>query len=758
MDANANRPFVMTCDEVKTPVEDTEAVHPNTQEARGDDAGEGEPTPTADEYGKMPPPEPPARKHGDKLVRIRRTFKVVPEKVKEAKNDEKVDSIAKDEADVFYCKNITMCKRNGKPFCGKGDKCFTKNGVSHGFEDFAMDEAVAMDAKKVATSFADCKAKNPMRCPYHGAAAMSDAFGKILAKHGLGDMKFSIEPVPLTDDDTTYHLEFDCPAELADTVGHDVLKEFGKLPAIDLDPDDDESGAISEKSKTGWVSDFQTDFFDKECAEPSVDACPPDVEKAAIEEATGEKTIGDPDEDVKKDEPPKKDANQPSETEQPKDEGGEKTNEQPPQKKNEKKPDDDGPYALPEWLEKYGENLLKDYDLPNTKENMDALEKIHEKLLNDGDIYYDGTNFLYKNNKQGMAKYDAAMKELAASQQSKTSESKKPITPEEAEPAPLDKDEGLKSSEKAKNKTAELQQEFGTLESPTPKHIQKMAELETLADQIAAAEDFLSETEGIAKKMEDAAAKNPLMAPLAQMAKTNLTNAKTALGDAQVKFSDAVNDVKDMNAAAKKEAAKKAIAYGKEQLGEMIEMFANYLEKNGHNGEESADEFISKEALKVTANATTVDSDAMEAAAAESGFEAAKNRAVNAFKGVEDAVQHWNDAVKKGKTTMDKKTAGSHMDSINSAFVTLMSSCAKVIAKTQVAKEAYEAAVKAKKDAAAKAQKAAAAKAAPKSKKEQTAAMIEKMKKQLESMGNDFNKTVMEKKLKFFQQMYDKMA
>lgn len=716
MDANANRPFVMTCDEVKTPVEDTEAVHPNTQEARGDDAGEGEPTPTADEYGKMPPPEPPARKHGDKLVRIRRTFKVVPEKVKEAKNDEKVDSIAKD-------------------------------------------EAVAMDAKKVATSFADCKAKNPMRCPYHGAAAMSDAFGKILAKHGLGDMKFSIEPVPLTDDDTTYHLEFDCPAELADTVGHDVLKEFGKLPAIDLDPDDDESGAISEKSKTGWVSDFQTDFFDKECAEPSVDACPPDVEKAAIEEATGEKTIGDPDEDVKKDEPPKKDANQPSETEQPKDEGGEKTIGEPDE-------DDDGegesdPSKIKEgftdWWELAngkGSKIFKNkYGLEDlSDEDSDALENdLTDYFVKSGSLDYDDEG-------DPIFKDEESLNQIIDEYKKKVDEPqpKKPITPEEAEPAPLDKDEGLKSSEKAKNKTAELQQEFGTFESPTPEHIQKMAELETLADQIAAAEDFLSETEGIAKKMEEAAAKNPLMAPLAQMAKTNLTNAQTALGDAQVKFSDAVNDVKDMNAAAKKEAAKKAIAYGKAQLGEMIEMFANYLEKNGHNGEETADEFLAIESKKAFGD--VVDKDVYDQIEGETGWNTAKNRAVNAFKGVEDAVQHWNDAVKKGKTTMDKKTAGSHMDAINSAFVTLMSSCAKVIAKTPVAKEAYDAAVKAKADAAAKAQKAAAAKAAPKSKKEQTAAMIEKMKKQLESMGNDFNKTVMEKKLKFFQQMYDKMA
>lgn len=706
MDANANRPFVMTCDEVKTPVEDTEAVHPNTQEARGDDAGEGEPTPTADEYGKMPPPEPPVRKHGDKLVRIRRTFKVVPEKVKEAKNDEKVDSIAKD-------------------------------------------EAVAMDAKKVATSFADCKAKNPMRCPYHGAAAMSDAFGKILAKHGLGDMKFSIEPVPLTDDDTTYHLEFDCPAELADTVGHDVLKEFGKLPAIDLDPDDDKSGAISEKSKTGWVSDFQTDFFDKSCSEPSVDACPPDVEKEAIEEATGEKTIGDPDEDVKKDEPPKKDNN-----------GGGPGEENPPTEEEQKKtePTSKEPNAFNEWLLKDVEGKLNAYGIPNTQENKKALENVLDKLLKDGDILFnsEGNPEHGKNGQKGFLKLDKAMKELAASQQQpKPAESKKPISPEEAEPAPLDKDEGLKSSEKAKNKVAELQQEFGTFESPTPEHIQKMAELETLADQIAAAEDFVEETKQVLLKMNKAVASNPIMAPLAQMANTNLTNAQTALGEAQVKFSDAVNDAKDMNKAAKKDAVEKAIAYGKEQLSEMIEMFANYLEKNGHSGEESADEFLAIESKKAFGD--VVDKDVYDQIEGETGWNTAKNRAVNAFKGVEDAVQHWNDAVKKGKTTMDKKTAGSHMDAINSAFVTLMSSCAKVISKTQTAKEAYDAAVKAKADAAAKAQKAAAAKPTI-SKKEKATQILAKMKKQLDGVSDEFEKKVLEKQIKLYQKKLDKMA
>lgn len=717
MDANANRPFVMTCDEVKTPVEDTEAVHPNTQEARGDDAGEGEPTPTADEYGKMPPPEPPVRKHGDKLVRIHREFKVIPEKVE----DRQTDALAKD-------------------------------------------EAIAMDAKKVATDFKDCKAKNPMRCPYHGAAAMSDAFGKILAKHGLGDMKFSIEPSPQADDDTTYRLDFDCPAELVDTVGHDVLKEFGSLKGIDLDPDDDSSGAIVDKTKSGLESYFMTDFFDKECAEPSVDACPPDVEKAAIEEATGEKTIGDPDEDAKNDEPPKseeeggKKGNEGGENEPPKKEANKPTGKE---KKNKGGLLDPVSQAdLNDWIEKWGNAQLQHYGIEETPDNLKALADITAKEIADGKAA-----FIDAKNSEGKAlkfhdwKDDSAWKEkVKALKPAGGEQPKKPITPEEAEPAPLDKDEGLKSSEKAKNKTAELQQEFGTFESPTPEHIQKMAELETLADQIAAAEDFLSETEGIAKKMEDAAAKNPLMAPLAQMAKTNLTNAQTALGDAQVKFSDAVNDVKDMNKAAKTEAAKKAIAYGKEQLGEMIGMFANYLEKNGHKGDETADEFLAIESKKAFGD--VVDKDVYDQIEGETGWNTAKNRAVNAFKGVEDAVQHWNDAVKKGKTTMDKKTAGSHMDSINSAFVTLMSSCAKVISKTQTAKEAYDAAVKAKADAAAKAEKTAAKakQSAPKSKKEQTAAMIEKMKKQLESMGNDFNKTVMEKKLKFFQQMYDKMA
>ena len=38
------------------------------------------------------------------------------------------------------------------------------------------------------------------------------------------------------------------------------------------------------------------------------------------------------------------------------------------------------------------------------------------------------------------------------------------------------------------------------------------------------------------------------------------------------------------------------------------------------------------------------------------------------------------------------------------------------------------------------------------------AAVVKNIKEQSEVVGNDFNKTVMEKKLKFFQQMYDKMA
>lgn len=241
-----NRPFVMTCDAVDAAVED-ETVHitvpfkveKQDDEPRGDDTGEGEPT---SQVTTDAAPTPPGVKYEGKLIHIVRRIRVVPEKVE----DEAKDALAKD-------------------------------------------EAIAMDKRPVALSAADCTAKNPLRCPYHGAAAMSEKFAEILKKHGLGDMKFSIKPFDDEDaEDKSYVLDFECPEEYAETNGMEALKEFGKLKGIVIDTEDTE-GLIEKTEEDRREALFEVDFFDKDAEDPKTDAGEEATEEAK-EEATPEAT------------------------------------------------------------------------------------------------------------------------------------------------------------------------------------------------------------------------------------------------------------------------------------------------------------------------------------------------------------------------------------------------------------------------------------------------------------------------------------
>lgn len=63
----------------------------------------------------------------------------------------------------------------------------------------AMDEALgsfACDSKGHDTPLENCKAQNPMFCPYHGIAAMKQNFASIMQQHGLMDCGFNVFKKP----------------------------------------------------------------------------------------------------------------------------------------------------------------------------------------------------------------------------------------------------------------------------------------------------------------------------------------------------------------------------------------------------------------------------------------------------------------------------------------------------------------------------------------------------------------------------------
>lgn len=232
-----NLPFIMTYDEVETSPADS--VHPETSEAQepqGDDAGEGEPVVAEDKDFLK------GQKLDNGLIRYTVNFRVKSEKA----DDKDKDALAKD-------------------------------------------EAVALDAREVKTGWEDCKAKEPARCPYHGIAKMTDDFQKILDTLGLGALKsvgFSITKNDTYEGDISYKLVLDCPDEtIATKKAREAIAKFGHIGYVRYDDDDEKSDAIVEKSDTGWEMSFETDFLDKDCEDPSKEACSPKVEEVAKEEA-----------------------------------------------------------------------------------------------------------------------------------------------------------------------------------------------------------------------------------------------------------------------------------------------------------------------------------------------------------------------------------------------------------------------------------------------------------------------------------------
>lgn len=138
------------------------------------------------------------------------------------KPDEKLDeeeSLGLDAASIGYCKNVGMCARTGKPHCANPGNCIQIDGEWHDFKAYS---AIAQDAKKslpspnkrkVATTWADCKAKDKATCPYHGAAFMRDKFNEIFKKHGVENAEVRIAPWVDTEGeaDPSYSMYFNLP-------------------------------------------------------------------------------------------------------------------------------------------------------------------------------------------------------------------------------------------------------------------------------------------------------------------------------------------------------------------------------------------------------------------------------------------------------------------------------------------------------------------------------------------------------------------
>lgn len=125
----------------------------------------------------------------------------------------------------------------------------------------SLDEALALDATPTKTPFEKCKAKNPMRCRYHGADAIADWFKKAFVRHGAtvyglevkrkdgdaGIYSVSFATDPKTDIDTVRRtlLEF----KTLDEAIEEVTPGISEYEVDELDPDDEFEDEFEDEDK-----------------------------------------------------------------------------------------------------------------------------------------------------------------------------------------------------------------------------------------------------------------------------------------------------------------------------------------------------------------------------------------------------------------------------------------------------------------------------------------------------------------------------
>lgn len=458
-------PFVMTCDAVESDIVDTDPS--------GDDAGEGEPMPNVDVSDAAPEPFP-IRGEGE-TVTIRRIFHVVPENVK----DEDQDALAKD-------------------------------------------EAVALDEKfHVATTFAECKAKNKFRCRYHGTAAMQDSIKKFFAAKGIGNLDPKIKPFDLSDkDNLAYQFEVTCQKNQEKAV-LSALKAFAKASkCIKLMAPDK---AIKDEGSDKYAF-FKVDYFDKDCKDPKEDAAPNEAEaeeEAGVENPEEEGESGQ--EDDNKETSPK------AESEEPQKE--DKENVEVPAKETVPANETDEP--------------LPDEPLP-PKEQPAAVENEADK--------------------------DATTTQTEAGSSEEGGEAKKPAK----KPKKTKKPTGNAKAE-LDEPTAGIFAKCDKLESPNPDIAETKASILDLVQKKKDAEKNVAEAKSVAKQMETLAKSNPLIKTVLDVANNNIKMTEQTLGetDSELKrATEKLSSLADKQLKEQNELTKKSIDDAtenkKEELAEFL--------------------------------------------------------------------------------------------------------------------------------------------------------------------------------------------
>lgn len=187
--------------------------------------------------------------NGKKWTYVVSEFSVVPEDVK----DEEIDYIAEEEPDISG-ESAAQDEATGlDAYTSPVPITPSKNAV----EASAKRKARMTHRRNVAATWEDCKAKEKAKCPYHGAAYMTDQLKKVLESKKLPLTRFAI----IQDDPERqqeagseklkkYKMVFALPDDVAPNVAADVARAFyASMPNV----------MFREPSKLLGLSDARTD-------------------------------------------------------------------------------------------------------------------------------------------------------------------------------------------------------------------------------------------------------------------------------------------------------------------------------------------------------------------------------------------------------------------------------------------------------------------------------------------------------------------
>ena len=177
------------------------------------------------------------------------------------------------------------------------------------FDALSSHSSIAMDRDPVMTPLSKCKAKDPMRCKYHGQAAMTEKVNELLADCGVTPVK----PISISklDDMGSFQLDMDV-AEADVAKAKEAVAKFGKEDGILMEDESIESHggkieALYEIDELDPDDEFEDEDDDFE--EDTV----PSIEAKAEEPVTPEPKKDEP----KAIEPPKAVETSPSPTPEP---------------------------------------------------------------------------------------------------------------------------------------------------------------------------------------------------------------------------------------------------------------------------------------------------------------------------------------------------------------------------------------------------------------------------------------------------------